>query len=48
MATGPGVSDVLRRFVTAAAAGDIAALQKLVPEVTAAIGKFQAAATTTG
>ena len=32
----------------AAAAGDIAGLQKLVPEVTSAIGKFQAAATNTG
>lgn len=46
--TGPGVSDVLRRFITAAAAGDIAQLQKLVPEVTTAIGKFQSAATGTG
>lgn len=48
VATGPGVSDVLRRFITAAAAGDIAQLQQLVPEVTSAIGKFQSAATTTG
>ena len=48
VATGPAVSDVLRRFITAAAAGDIAGLQKLVPEVTSAIGKFQAAATNTG
>ncbi len=48
--TGPEVSDVLRRFLTAAAANDIAGISKLVPEVTTAIGKFQAAATggTTG
>lgn len=45
VATGPDVSDVLRRFVTAAAAGDINTLQQLVPEVTQAIGKFQSAAT---
>ncbi len=45
VATGPDVSDVLRRFITAAAAGDIAELQTLVPEVTTAIGKFQSAAT---
>lgn len=47
-ATGPGVSDVLRRFLTAAAANDIAGVGKLVPEVTKEIGKFQAAATNTG
>ena len=47
-ATGPEVSDVLRRFLTAAAANDIAGIGKLVPEVTKAIGKFQAAATNTG
>ncbi len=46
--TGPGVSDVLRRFITAAAAGDIAQPQQLVPEVTSAISKFQAAATNAG
>ncbi len=33
VATGPAVSDVLRRFVTAAAAGDIAAVTELLPEV---------------
>ena len=48
VATGPAVSDVLRRFVTAAAAGDISTLQQLVPEVTQAIGKFQSAATNVG
>ena len=47
-ATGPEVSDVLRRFLTAAAANDIAGISKLVPEVTTAIGKFQAAATNPG
>ena len=46
--TGPEVSDVLRRFLTAAAANDIAGIQKLVPEVTTTIGKFQAAATNVG
>ena len=43
--TGPKVSDVLRRFLDAAAAGDLAAVQKLVPEVTTTIGEFQKAAT---
>jgi hypothetical protein len=44
-ATGPKVSDVLRRFLDAAASGDLAAVQALVPEVTSTIGEFQAAAT---
>lgn len=44
-ATGPKVSDVLRRFLDAAASGDLAAVQKLVPEVTSTIGEFQKAAT---
>lgn len=44
-ATGPKVSDVLRRFLAAAASGDLAAVQALVPEVTSTIGEFQAAAT---
>ncbi len=43
--TGPKVSDVLRRFLAAAAAGNLAAVQKLVPEVTQTIGEFQKAAT---
>lgn len=43
--TGPAVSDVLRRFLDAAAEGDLAAVQELVPEVTQTIGEFQAAAT---
>lgn len=43
--TGPKVSDVLRRFLDAAAAGDLGAVQKLVPEVTTTIGEFQKAAT---
>jgi hypothetical protein len=43
--TGPKVSDVLRRFLTAAADGDIAAVQALLPEVTSTITEFQAAAT---
>ncbi len=45
--TGPKVSDVLRRFLDAAAAGDLAAVQALVPEVTSTIGEFQSAATGT-
>lgn len=43
--TGPRVSDVLRRFLDAAASGDIAAVGELVPEVTARINEFQQAAT---
>jgi hypothetical protein len=43
--TGPKVSDVLRRFLDAAVAGDVDAVQKLLPEVTSAIGEFQKAAT---
>lgn len=43
--TGPKVSDVLRRFLDAASAGDIAAVQKLLPEVTSTITEFQQAAT---
>ena len=43
--TGPKVSDVLRRFLAAAAAGNLSAVQALVPEVTSTIGEFQKAAT---
>lgn len=43
--TGPNVSDVLRRFTDAAAAGDLAAASMLIPEVTSALSEFQAAAT---
>ena len=43
--TGPKVSDVLRRFLAAAAEGDVAAVGALVPEVTSTIQEFQAAAT---
>lgn len=43
--TGPKVSDVLRRFLDAVGTGDLAEVQKLVPEVTTTIGEFQAAAT---
>jgi len=43
--TGPKVSDVLRRFLDAAADADIAAVQRLLPEVTSTITEFQAAAT---
>lgn len=43
--TGPKVSDVLRRFLDAAASGDLGAVQKLIPEVTTTIGEFQKAAT---
>jgi hypothetical protein len=43
--TGPKVSDVLRRFLDAAADADIAAVQQLLPEVTSTISEFQAAAT---
>ena len=43
--TGPKVSDVLRRFLDAAAAGDLGAVTKLLPEVQSTINEFQAAAT---
>ena len=43
--TGPKVSDVLRRFLDAAARGDVTAVGELVPEVTSTIQEFQAAAT---
>lgn len=43
--TGPKVSDVLRRFLDAAADGNVAAITELVPEVTKTIGEFQTAAT---
>lgn len=43
--TGPQVSDVLRRFVDAAAEGDIATVGTLVPEVMKTITEFQKAAT---
>lgn len=42
---GPAVSDVLRRFVDAAAAGDVAAVQQLLPEVQTALQNFSSAAT---
>lgn len=41
--TGPPVSDVLRRFLGAAAEEDIAAVQGLVPEVQRALTDWQAA-----
>ncbi len=44
IATGPAVSDVLRRFVDAAADGDGAAIQELVPEIQSAIDAFSEAA----
>ena len=43
--TGPKVSDVLRRFLDAAASGDLGAVTTLLPEVQTTIGEFQAAAT---
>lgn len=43
--TGPKVSDVLRRFLDAAASGDLGAVTTLLPEVQSTIGEFQAAAT---
>lgn len=42
---GPAVSDVLRRFVDAAAAGDEKAVQALLPEVMTALQNFSSAAT---
>ena len=42
---GPAVSDVLRRFVDAAAAGDEQAVQSLLPEVMTALQNFSSAAT---
>lgn len=42
---GPAVSDVLRRFVDAAAAGDEQAVQALLPEVMTALQNFSSAAT---
>lgn len=42
---GPAVSDVLRRFVDAAASGDAAAVQALLPEVMTALTEFSSAAT---
>jgi hypothetical protein len=44
-ATGPEVSDVLRRFVDAAASGDTEAVATLVPEVQQVITEFGQAAT---
>lgn len=45
VAEGPGVSDVLRRFVDAAANNDQEAVQSLLPEVSAALDRFRNAAT---
>jgi hypothetical protein len=42
---GPAVSDVLRRFVDAAATGDAAAVRELLPEVQSALQAFSRAAT---
>lgn len=47
VAAAPDVSDSLRRFVDAAAAGDISAVQSLLPEVTSALTNFQQAASGT-
>lgn len=43
--TGPNVSDVLRRFLDAAAEGDLTKVTGLVPEVSKAIQEFSTAAT---
>lgn len=43
--TGPPLAAVLRRFNAAAARGDVAAIQRLVPVVTRRITAFQRAAT---
>lgn len=43
--TGPAVSDVLRRFLAAAAAEDPAAVQDLLPDVRAAVAEFERAVT---
>jgi len=45
VAEGPKVSDVLRRFVDAAASGDASAVQSLLPEVMSALQAFSTAAT---
>lgn len=45
VAEGPKVSDVLRRFTDAAAAGDLSAIQSLLPEVMSALNAFRSAAT---
>lgn len=42
--TAPEVSDTLRRFTDAAAAGDLEAVTELIPEVTTALTNFQQAA----
>jgi hypothetical protein len=44
VAVGPRVSDVLRRFVDAAAGGDQSAVQNLLPEVLSVLQEFTAAA----
>lgn len=46
--TGPRVSETLREFTDAAAKGDLAEIQRLVPEIQSAIGAFQKAATDVG
>lgn len=48
VAQGPVVSDTLRRFVDAAASGDQAAVQALLPEVLQALQDFSSAATEVG
>lgn len=47
VAVGPNVSDVLRRFVDAAASGDEQAVQSLLPEVLSVLQDFTNAATDT-
>jgi hypothetical protein len=44
VATGPGVSDVLRRFIDAAGSGDIATIGTILPEVATALQDFTKAA----
>ncbi|MEQ8839789.1 MAG: hypothetical protein RJQ03_07685 [Miltoncostaeaceae bacterium] len=48
VAQGPQVSDVLRRFVDAAASGDNDAVQALLPDVLQALQDFSGAATNVG
>jgi hypothetical protein len=46
--TGPDVTDVLNRFMDAAAEGDEGAIQDLAPEVQEVLGDFQAVVTQSG